>query len=158
MDNNSTKPKPWQATENDITQDDLEDVRKILVKSALSYNQTHAGYIIAIALGFFALVSNFEPFFKSPERISLFIVLMVGLIMVAVYLVLRAIYWSTFESYLMCLNLNQVIALFNKNNSEVKYPFFDRAPNMAILQRATWQVIKDDKFMPWYKKLAFKTA
>ena len=50
------KKEVWKATDVDLPPDKLEEARHILLNSYHSFVQNHAGYIIAIMLGFFALM------------------------------------------------------------------------------------------------------
>lgn len=152
------KPEPWKATLNDIKENELDDARKTLVNSYHSYVQTHAGYIIAIMLGFFALMSSFDTFLKSLGGTIFFIILMLGLVLLGGFMILRIIYWTSYANYVTNLTLNNVINFFNTFNSKAEHPFFEKAPIIAVLQNAVQQAFKDEKNLPWFKKYALKTA
>jgi hypothetical protein len=155
---NSPKPEPWKATQNDIKENELEDSRKTLLNSYHSYVQTHAGYIIAISLGFFGFMSSIDIFLKRYELTLLFVILIGGLVILGGYMILRIVYWTSYANYATNLRLKEVVAWFNIYNSKAEHPFPEKAPTIAILQNAVKQAFESDEKAPWFKKLALKTA
>ena len=150
--------KRWVATEKDIPPKSLEDARKLLLDSFHSYVQTHAGYIIAIMLGFFAVMSSLDTFFQNLFLIIVFGLLMVGLVGLGIYMILRITYWTSMANYTICITVKYAIQYFNEFNSTAKHYFWDEAPPIAILQNAISQNYKDDKTASWLKRQALKTA
>lgn len=122
--NGNEKKEPWKAKQDDIIPNELEDARKFLLKSYHSYVQTHAGYIIAIMLGFFALISGFDTFSKIYGGTIFFIILMIALVKLGAFMILRITYWTCYTNYATNLTLKDVIYFFNEFNSPKKYPFW----------------------------------
>jgi len=165
--------QPWKAKNEDISEKEFEEARRCLFNSYNSYVQTHAGYMIAITIGFLTLISNFDSFFKSGPVYTLifstsvsliftlgfvtFLILVILIMLTSLFMILRIIYWTTYADSAMHLTLDIVIQTFNKYNSANR-DYLTRAPNMAILHMAVTNRFKNAKALRWYQRWALKTA
>lgn len=165
---------PWEARKEEICETEFEETRRCLFNSYHSYVQTHAGYMIAITISLFALISNFDPFFKSgpvvytlsfSTSVSLiftwgfviFLILIILIMLAGLYMILRIMYWTTYANFTMTLTLDSAIQLFNEYNSASR-TYLTRAPYMAILGIAVTNRFENDKGLRWHDKMALKTA
>lgn len=66
---NTERKEFWEAkrkkTTEIIDENDFEESRRCLFTSYHSYVQTHAGYIIALTMGFFTVISAFDKFLSN---------------------------------------------------------------------------------------------
>ena len=151
----SEKAKPWEPTEVNLTSAQIQEARELLVSTYHSYVQTNAGYMIAVIIGFFALLSSFEKFFVIWYGIVVFGVLVILDIVVAIYVFLRILYWSCHVNYAIFMTEKDIRKNFQIYNSSILSPYEDKAPNTAVLSLAIYQRYKDEEHLSTLQKHAF---
>ena len=135
----------WKATKGRVDETDFEDTRRCLLNSYHSYVQTHAGYLIALIIGFLAIIATFESFFKTLVGIGFFIFLILALFGTSVFMALRIVYWTYYANVTLTITFGHTIQLFNDYNSSIDLPYKEKAPNTAIIQLAIFQGISKAK-------------
>jgi hypothetical protein len=157
----STSPESedhWEVKKEEIYESEFDETRRCLLNSYNSYIQTHAGYMIALIIGLLTLISAFGAFFKSLELTTVFILLIIAILLVSFYVVVRIYYWTYFANTAISVTIDDVILLFNKNNTEFK-SFTKKPPCLAILQIAISQKLLDEKdagTVSWVLEIAVK--
>jgi glucan phosphoethanolaminetransferase (alkaline phosphatase superfamily) len=112
--------------------------------------------MIALIIGLLALISAFSAFVKNLGSWAAFIFLIIVIVGAMFYVALRISYWTYFASAAIGIPLEDIIALFNKNNRESTNPFTKKPPSLVILQDAIWQHLIDefnDGRLSWILKL-----
>jgi hypothetical protein len=134
------KKRLWEPKREEICEKEFEETRRCLLNSYHSYVQTHAGYIIALVIGLFSLISRFDAFIKSDGWTVAFVVLVIATILVALYMVCRIFYWTSYATHALFMPIDEAIRLFKEHNRkpDVKTPYLEEspAPYTAILQMA----------------------
>lgn len=165
--NSEGQPSLWIASKSEIIED-FEETRRCLLNNYHSYVQTHAGYLIALIIGFFAVISAFKDFFSSEAfgilwlcgiPISIpFYAIIITISVVSGYAVLRIIYWSTWASQAIIIPVDEAIQYFNEENKK-EHRYLTKAPNTVVIQWGIKHIIKMnlDKF-GFFRKRAMKTA
>ena len=151
-----SKPKGiWIATTENIDKD-FEETRRCLLNSYHSYVQTHAGYIIALIIGASTVIYSFNAFRGIGIFGTIaFIALILAILGVSGFIGLRIVYWTLWASVAITLTMDKAINYFNDTNKT----YTSKAPNTAIIQNAIDREIHvENDLLPWYKKLALKTA
>jgi hypothetical protein len=148
------KKKRWVANRYNICEKEFEESRRCLLNSYHSYVQTHAGYMIAITIGFLTIISNFDSFFKSGPVIATlsistvfltftwgflaFLILIFLILFASWYMIKRIRYWASYASLAVSLTFDDAILLFNEYNAKrekdgLRY-YYEKALCTAILQ------------------------
>ena len=140
----------------------LKKTRRCLLTSYHTFVQTHAGFIIALAIGFFALISSFKDFLNYGFfGIVAFIALNTGIFLISGFMVLRIVYWTLWASSTISIPMETAIINFNKQNAKFKNPYYVRAPNTQIIQVGIMVQLKkqmEDEEIGFIQKRAIKTA
>lgn len=132
-----------------IDEEDFEETRRCMLTSHHSYVQTHAGYIIALIIGFSAIVSTFESFIKSTGGTIVFIILILSIIGASAFMTLRIFYWTIYANLTMAIPIDMAFEFFNNNNKTVY-----KAPNTVIIQTAVDKYIDNSRkdYFLWHSK------
>ena len=153
-------PKVWVADESNIN-DDFEESRRCLLNNYHSYVQTHAGYLIALIIGLFAIVATFKDFFVNGFiGLLAFLGLTGSILLVSAFMGLRIIYWSSWASAAITIPIEKAVRYFNEDN-KIEKTYLTRAPNTQIIQLGIRDAIKQNiarKEISRIRKLAIKTA
>jgi len=164
-DTETKENKIWKANREKpiepelIDEIDFEDSRRCLLNSYHSYVQTHAGYIIALIIGFIAIVVTFESFIKSSGTIA-FVLLIIAIVGTSAFFALRIFYWTLLANVAIRIPIDVALGYFNDYNAEKKR-YSCKAPNTAIIQIAIDKQIKYEieiGSLPWYNICAYKVA
>ncbi len=145
-------PQPPHAIAAEkINPAEFEAARRCMIRLYHTYNQTHAGYLIAIGVGALALFSNIEALFKFFSWIG--IGLIFGFLICLFALTgLRVIYWSTVASLCTGITSNTACFYFNLINQSYfdrQEPYYaDEAPYTRVIEESSCQVFFDI----WHKQ------
>jgi hypothetical protein len=93
--------------------DNLENTRLCLLKLWHGYNQTHAGYLIAIIIGTLTLISRWDIVFvvyNLPIVRYAFYFILIAISCVVSYVIKRMFYWITLSSFLAKIEKKDIIA------------------------------------------------
>jgi len=152
--------KKWYATLESVDNADFEDSRRCLMNSYHSYVQTHAGYIIALTIGLFTIISASETFLKYgfwQVQAFAFYSLIAGILFGIVVMFLRIVYWTLWANVAITIPISKALEYFNNSNKI----YSTKAANTAIIQSAIREQILqtiEEKKLLWYEKLAIKIA
>jgi hypothetical protein len=162
-DTETKENKIWKANREKpiepelIDEIDFEDSRRCLLNSYHSYVQTHAGYIIALIIGFIAIIATFESFIKSNVGTFAFIFLIIAIVGTSAFFTLRIFYWTLMVNVAISIPIDTALGYFNDANKT----YSCKAPNTVIIEVAIDKQLKLDiqaGSMPWYKRWAYKIA
>ena len=154
------QPNIWVAKESSIN-NDFEESRRCLLNNYHSYVQTHAGYLIALILGLFAVIATFKDFLAAGLTGQIAILGLIGSIVIAsAFMGLRIIYWSSWASGAITITEDNAIRYFNDEN-KIEKTYLTKAPNTHIIQCGIKYAIKQNiakNEISFIRKLAIKTA
>ena len=87
--------------------DELESARLSMLKFYHTYNQTHAGYAIAIVVGASAIIANIKNFIDLNFVLA-FVILLLMIGGVAIYQFKRVFYWTACVNVALEMNKEQL--------------------------------------------------
>jgi hypothetical protein len=155
-----TDEKIWTAervkkSKELINENDFEESRRCLLTSYHSYVQTHAGYIIGLIIGLFAVIATFHDFLINGFWGTFaFIFLILAILGTSAYMTLRIFYWTAYANVANGISIDNALDYFNnynKNKKDKKLVYFSKAPNTAIIQHAIVEQLQIDfNRSPWY--------
>ena len=159
IETDKEKPKGiWIATKENVDEKEFEETRRLLLKLYHSNIQTHAGYIIALIIGLFTVVSAFKTFFDFHQwGIGVLGFIIVLIILSIGFMGLRIIYWTIWTNVAITVPFVSSLKYFNNVNEA----YFSEAPNAEILTQAIRihiQIEKGKNDFNWYQKIAFRLA
>jgi hypothetical protein len=137
----------------------FEETRRCLLNSYHSYVQSHAGYMIALIIGFIALFASVETFWKDIYGIIAFLVLVGFIVAGSIFDYLRIAYWSALVSNTIVVIREQAVQIFNETNPKSANPYFEEAPYTAILQNAVIHLLQEsacDENQSWRRRTFMK--
>jgi hypothetical protein len=142
----------WIATESNV-KTDFEESRRCLLNSYHSYVQTHAGYLIALIVGFFAVLSAFKDFYTDGIGIitlygiaisTPLLVILLTILFASGWITLRILYWSTLASAATTIPIMSALEYFNRVNKPNREVFYRTpAPCTQIIQIGIRESIKE---------------
>ena len=155
-----TSPKigdRWEVPKDEINESEFDESRRCLLNTYNSYIQTHAGYMIALIIGFLALLSSFRSFIDGGlVAVIFFVILLAGVLKAFSYILLRITFWSSFANDAISLSQGEVIRSFIDANPKKEEQFFKEAPCTGILHGGIFQFLKTGAHSR-YSKLVYRT-
>ncbi|MGD0406919.1 MAG: hypothetical protein ABSB10_09755 [Candidatus Bathyarchaeia archaeon] len=143
MAGNDTKAEEkniWKATKENVD-NDFEETRRCLLNSYNANVQAHAGYIIALMIGFFAIITTFESFIKIIGGTIVFSILIIVIIVPSILITVRMYYWTIYVNTAILIPFDTALDYFNKYNN-IKKSYYCKAPNTAIITCAIEKQIR----------------
>ena len=102
-----------------ISQTEFESLRQALLNTYNSQTTNHVGYLVALVVGLFVLISSkyFIKFYRSHKLWSLVSLSMI--VSLGEFFVLRIIFWSFMSTMVLTVTENQALSCASKYNTTV---------------------------------------
>jgi hypothetical protein len=157
----ATKKEPYQSIIEDYEESDFEKSRRTLLNLYHSYNQTHAGYMIALIIGSLTLASRLDAFLQDTLWI-VFLVLMIGVAFGFLFVILRLQFWAMMAAFTTGITRTETISLFNRYNSEYnKSHYTEKPPCPKVIEMGVLMEIyekTETRILDLPRRWAFKCA